>query len=104
MDAALLNLRKGIPDLFSDPGALTKSPLLAIPGKGIGRPVLSPDMQQLAFDGGWPAAHLYWIGEQQAAGWCRRLAVAGASRLYPDSAIGARLPGASFLWRGFRLR
>ncbi|WP_050514276.1 S41 family peptidase [Aeromonas finlandensis] len=57
--AALYHLRKGEPDrLFSDPGPLTESLLLAIPGKGISRPRLSPDGKQLAFVVDGQAIHL----------------------------------------------
>ena len=57
--AALYRLRKGDPDLlFSDPGTLTESLLLAIPDKGISRPVLSPDGKQLAFVVDGQAIHL----------------------------------------------
>ncbi|MFE8730255.1 hypothetical protein, partial [Aeromonas hydrophila] len=57
--AALYRLRKADPErLFSDPGTLQESLLLAIPGKGISRPVLSPDGKQLAFVVDGQAIHL----------------------------------------------
>ncbi|HDO1312800.1 S41 family peptidase [Aeromonas veronii] len=57
--AALYRLRKTDPErLFSDPGLLHESLLLAIPGKGISRPVLSPDSKQLAFVVDGQAIHL----------------------------------------------
>ncbi|MGY3879029.1 S41 family peptidase [Aeromonas enteropelogenes] len=57
--AALYRLRKADPErLFSDPGSLQESLLLAIPGKGISRPVLSPDGKQLAFVVDGQAIHL----------------------------------------------
>lgn len=57
--AALYRLRKADPErLFSDPGTLQENLLLAIPGKGISRPVLSPDGKQLAFVVDGQAIHL----------------------------------------------
>ncbi|TNH95746.1 S41 family peptidase [Aeromonas sobria] len=64
--AALYRLHKTQPDrLFSDPGALTESLLLAIPGKGISRPLLSPDGKQLAFVVDGQAIHLLDLASNQ---------------------------------------
>lgn len=57
--AALYWLHKADPKrLFSDPVSLQESLLLAIPGKEISRPVLSPDGKQLAFVVDGQAIHL----------------------------------------------
>lgn len=64
--AALYRLSKEDPErLFSAPGTLTENLLLAIPGKGISRPVLSPDGKQLAFVVDGQAIHLLDLASNQ---------------------------------------
>ncbi|PJG57700.1 S41 family peptidase [Aeromonas cavernicola] len=64
--AALYRLTTSDPQhAFSAPGSLTERLLLAMPGKGISRPTLSPDGQQLAFVVDGQAVHLLNLATSQ---------------------------------------